>query len=452
MGVVSSVYLTDTEAKVILMKRGRRGFVFERSLRVLPGEHGFPSLYLSYFYPDLISESLRIPPVRDEETRDLLVKKRLSEMLPPQGNLLLVVEELPESSPKEKVLRAFAIPEEVYRRAVPKDLEEKLTFFTVPDLSLHGVSTWVAQDRNVLHAYGDEESLVMTASGGGEVLYTRSLKVPAYAKDDDLSYSDFVLESLNMTYMFLVQRSRIPVHLLLLSGKLPQKERLVEGLLNFVSCGVAVPLPPELLRNVSPELFLENLPCFGNLLLQESFDFSPKEVKERRRIRLYLSKLIPLLTLLLLLLTLLLGLRVHRIGEELREISRLKGEVAKSLSSTLGHPFLKEGSLDYFLNYLNLLASSKRENPLNALPELRELLLEFQWVEYSVSYQEGKVVVSLSLERSFGSLSELSLQRQRLIERLEEAKKRGFSYRIESESKDLEGNRLSMKVSLEKAL
>ena len=453
MGTVASIYRTDTVAKVVLFGKRRRGFLFKESLTLQPGEYVFPQIYLSYFYPDLVSETIRIPPVKDEGTKEILIRRKLADALGLKGSYLIVFQELPEeSTPAERAVRVFALPEEVYRNEniLPRNLEENLMLFTTPHFSLLGISGAVAGDRTVLHAFADEESLVTTVSRGTEILYTRSLRVPPYTRADEEAYTDFIYENLNMTYMFVAQRSSIPVDLILLSGKLYDKERLVERLLSFVNCGLATPLVPIEFRDVGPIVFLEFLPCFGNVLLDQEWDFSPREVKERRSLKLYISRLVPLLALLLVLSLSLLCFRLYGILEKSEEVAQLRGEVFSSLSAVSGDPFLRGGDLGYYVTYLNLLSDSRRENPLALPPEIGDLLAEIKAKDYLFSYTKGKVALSLSVEERFGSLSELSLYREKLLKRLEEMRRKGLDYRIESEEKDLKENRLLMKIVLEK--
>ena len=455
MGVIASVYCTDTTAKVIFVKKSRRGFTFKDNLTLQPGEYRSSEVYLSYSYPDLVFETVRIPPVSDEETVEILVKKRLSDTAGLKGNYLVVFQEMPEeSTSNEKTLRVFAIPEEIYKNenVLPKDIEENLMIFTTPHFSIHGVSKAVAGDMTVLHAFADDESLVMTVSSGDEVLYTRSLRIPPYTKTDEQAYMDFVHENLNMTYMFVARRSNIPIDFILLSGKLYDKDALVEELIPSVSCGITTPVIPKEFKNVGPIVFLEFLPCFGNLLLNSRYDFSPRDVKEKRALRIYLSKLLPVLLLLTAVALSFLGFEIYRLEEKSKEISFLRSRISAKLSSLSKDPLIKEGEMGYYAGYLNLIWRSRKENPLRILPELESFLKDFKAEEYILSYNNGKAILSLSLERNFTSLAELSVYRQTLINRLEELRGKGFSYRIESEKKDLEGKRLSIKILLERKI
>ena len=453
MGTLASAYCTDAGAKVVLFKKSRKGFVFQENLTLQPGSYKFPELYLSYFYPDLVLETVRIPPVKDEGTINILIKKKLADTLGLTGNYLVVFEELlEESAPTEKVFRVFAIPEEVYRdeSILPKDLEEHLMIFTTPHFSLHGVSKVVAEDRTVLHVYADDESLVMTVSRGEEVLYTRGLRIPPYTKTDEEAYTDFIHENISMTYMFVAQRSNIPVDFILLSGKLYEKEALINELIPSVSCGIATPLVPREFRKAGPIVFLEFLPCFGTVLLDQRYDFSPNEVKDKRALRLHLSKLIPVLTLLLVLALSMVSFEIYKLWERSKEIAQLRGRVISSLSALTQDPLLREGDLNYYVAYLNLLARSRRENPLNAIPQIEDFLKEIKANEYIFSYTKGKIVLSFTVERQFRNLVALSIYREKLLKRLEEIKSRGFVYRIESEKRDLKENRLYIRIVLEK--
>ncbi len=453
MGVIASVYCTDTTAKVIFVKKGRKGFTFKDNLTLQPGEYRSSEVYLSYSYPDLVFETVRIPPVSDEETIEILVKKRLSDTAGLKGNYLVVFQEVPEeSTSNEKTLRVFAIPEEIYKNenVLPKDIEENLMIFTTPHFSIHGVSKAVAGDMTVLHAFADDEILVMTVSGGDEVLYTRSLRIPPYTKTDEQAYIDLVYENLNMTYMFVARRSNISVDFILLSGKLYDKDVLVENLISSVDCGIATPTVPKVIKNTGPIIFLEFLPCFGNLLLDRTYDFSPQDVKERRSLRIYLSKLVAILTIISLLSVSFLAFEVYKIERKLQEIFDLRREITSSLPKLFRDTALKREDIEYYTNYLNLIWRSRKENPLGILPELENLLKAFKAKEYRFSYINSKAVLSLTFEKSFTSLAELSIYRERLLKALENLKKKGFNYRIELERKYIESKTLLIKVTLEK--
>ncbi len=453
MGTLASAYCTDTGAKVVLFKKSRKGFVFQENLTLQTGGYRFPELYLSYFYPDLVLETVRIPPVKDEETINILIKKKLADTLGLTGNYLIVFEELPEeSTPTEKVFRVFAIPEEVYRNEsiLPRDLEEHLMIFTTPHFSLHGVSRVVAEGRTVLHVYADDESLVMTVSRGDEVLYTRGLKIPPYTKTDEEAYADFIYENISMTYMFVAQRSNIPVDFILLSGKLYEKENLINELIPSVSCGIATPLVPKEFKKAGPIVFLEFLPCFGNVLLDQKYDFSPKEVKDKRALRLHLSKLIPVLTLLFVLSLSMVGLEFYKFWNEVQEVTQLRMKVLSSLSALSTYTPLRGEALNYYITYMDLLERSRRENPLNALPQIENLLKEISAKEYVFSYKNEKIIFSFVVESRFESIVDLLLYREKLLKHLEEIRNKGFLYRIESEKKALKENRLYMRIVLEK--
>ncbi len=443
MGLVASALWTDGGVKVVIVRKGRGKLLLKEVLSLSPEELSFKNLYLSCFSTELVVEKVKVPPVRDEETKEILIKKRLSEVAGVGGNYLMVYEEVPEErSERERTYRVFAFPE--IDLNVPPDNLELLTLL---NFSLVGVSDKVSPDLVVLHAYSDGEVLVTTASRGKEVLYTRSVKVPPYAKGDEDSYADFLHENVSMTHMFVAQRSNIPVDLLILSGLAAKSERLSASLHQAVNTPIASVTPPEGVRGVEPEVFVELVPLFGTLYLDERFDFSPKDIKEKRMLRRALSKMNPILLLLFFLSGILLDMEIYAIQKEAEDLSRQTALLSSKAISK--DPFLQKENLDYYITYINMLGRSSKENPLRLLPLIREFLQDQDVKAFDFVSKDGKLLALLNIEKGFENLMDMTVYREGLIRRLDELRKKGINYRIESENRDTENLRLSITLLLE---
>ncbi|MDQ7081918.1 MAG: hypothetical protein Q9N34_02150 [Aquificota bacterium] len=189
-------------------------------------------MLISHHHPDLIIEEVEVPPVKDPETLEVLIKKRLSESAGLQGDHLLVYRLL-ETRRDRKVYRVFGIPRSVYEEnpLVSGDTELKISLFTSSHLSLAGgyPRGRSREDLTVFHVYADGEKVIITVSRGEEVLYTRSVVFGGADPDS------FLFEHVNMTYIFVAQRRNIPVDLILLSGSAKDMDNFIKDLVGRCS-------------------------------------------------------------------------------------------------------------------------------------------------------------------------------------------------------------------------
>lgn len=450
MGEIVSVYISKGFERVAFLKKERNRYrilLLDKGTGLLK-EHIEEEPYITLLYTDMIQEVVDIPPVKDEETRELLIKKKLSERLGTQEDYLLVIREV-EESPQTKSFRVFGIPKGALSEGsgIPESALVNSSLFTLTPFSLMGISKAVEGGLSIFHAYADESAITITVSQGEEVLYTRSILIPPYAGDD---LTDFAYENLNMTYMFVAQRSNIPVDLVLLSGRLCQDAELVGSLGQFVSCPIAVPTSGAGFKGIDEISFHEYLPCLGAVLLKEDYDFSPRPLKDRRNFKRTLNKLIPLTALGAVLSLLLLAYEVYSLKVKQAEMEKIKDMVELQARSFFHNPLIREGGLEYFLRYARLIEKSRRENPLTLLEEVGPLISFDGTKLFALKRGKGAVNLYMEVEKSFESTLELTLFRERFFRRLEELKKRGISYRVEREEKDLNKNSLYLRLTLEK--
>ncbi len=455
MGKVASLFISKTFQRVVVLRgRGEKFRVefVDKGLDLLE-RYSTGSFYISIDYPELISETVEIPPVKDEDTKLVLIKKQLLDRLGISEDMFVIYrEDEEESTPQKRVLRVFALPKSISSEdgLVPEEILRGSEFFTTCQFSLAGVSKLVSPDLTVFHVFSEGENLTMTVSSGDDVLYTRTLPVPPYAKE--VGFEDFVHENVNMTYMFVAQRSNIPVDLLLLSGILADSEELARGLAEVISTGIAVPIPSDIFSGIDGKTYNEFLPCFGTPLLPDSYDFSPPEVKERRSFNSILSRTIPVLLTLFLLFLPLLGMRLYEIYSTSRSVSELVQLLRVQTSGILKDPLLKREVFNYYLNYIHALDSTRAGNPLNMLKDMEPLLRIANAKTYVLGKENRTLTLYMEIERSFPRLIDMTLYREKLFKVLEGLSSKGYTYKINSEVKDLKDNRLSIKLSVERKI
>lgn len=451
MGRRAGIYVSDKLVRSVFLEGGRWGYTLKEVREGLPapGKLAGYSVHLACLHTEVVLETLQIPPVRDERTREILLKKHLSEVAGVSGDLLITYREI--GSDTEAVrYRIFGIPSELYFRnpLVPEWLREKLDLFTLPQFAVAQISSELFADETVFHVYADESALLMVVSRGNEVIYTRSLPIPPYAVGED--FLSFLQENVSVTFLFVVQRQSTPVDVILLSGRACEG-KLAEDLLDRVSVGIATPVVPPVFGGVSPEVFHRYLPAFGTALT-ELYDFSPPEVRERRRSEGFLKRVTVFLALLLLLCIGGVGFRIYTLMEEMETLRELRTAVARRSGDLSGDPLLREGLLSYYLNYVNLLNEVQRRNPLNLLSASSELIAQKGVKRCVFGRREDKLVLLLKVEREFPRLSELVFFREKILSTLKDIEKSGVSYRIEREFRDLKENRLGMEILLERSL
>ena len=454
MGRVVSVCLSPTDFKAVtVIKKGSKLKLVETTReRDILGELKGEGTYLALFYPNLNVETVEIPPVKDEDTREILIKKKLADILGLQTDHLVVYRELPEESTEtKKVFRVFAIPSDVYHdpETLPENLKDEQEIFTLEQFSLCGLSKLLYPDKTVFHIYSDESKLMVTVSKGDEIIYTRSINIPSYVFEEDLD--NFLYENVNMTYIFVAQRSGIRPDMILLSGFAKDRSSFVESLCNLVQENVAVPLVPEGFSGVSTEIFHEFAPCFGTLFLSEVYDFSPRSVKEKRKARRILEKVIPLLVLAFLLLGSFLGWQAKEILDKKKHLETLSLRLQREAFALVKDDLLSDQHrLKFYTDYLRALSESRKKNPFIFAKELVPLIEFAMPVRYSFRLGKDSVVLELDVKRTFPDLVTLNMFRSKLTERAKGLK--GFSYKVVSENVDYKSNSLSISLRLEKRL
>lgn len=454
MGRVVSVCLSPTDFKAVTVtKKGSKLKLVETTRdRNILGELKGEGTFLALFYPNLNVETVEIPPVKDEDTKEILIKKKLADILGLQTDNLVVYRELPEESTEtKKVFRVFAIPSEVYHdpETLPENLKDEQEIFTLEQFSLCGLSKLLYPDKTVFHIYSDESKLMVTVSRGDEIIYTRSINIPSYVFEEDLD--NFLYENVNMTYIFVAQRSGIRPDMILLSGNSKDRDGFVESLCNLVQENVAVPLVPESFSGVSTEIFHEFAPCFGTLFLSEEYDFSPSPVKEKRRARRILEKVVPLLGLVFILLAGFLGWQVKEILDKKEKLEGMSRRLEREALSLVADELLSDRQrLKFFADYLRALSDSRRKNPFILAKQLVPLVEFAMPVRYSFRLGKNSLVLELEVRRSFPDLVTLNMFRSELTKRAKGLK--GFNYKVVSENVDYKRNSLSLSLRLEKRL
>ncbi len=448
MGGIVSVEITEGGGRSVFLKKAGRVFILEKALDEIPDKDQLKGrdILVSYHLQDLLMERVEVPPVKDPETLEVLIKKRISEALGLSEDYLLVYRLL-ETHRDRRVYRVFGIPSSTYESTdlIDERTRLRVELFTPSLISLAGVSKVVGGDLTVFHVYMDGSRLIMTVSRGDEVLYARS--VPVDVGDAE----SLLIEHVSMTYIFVAQRQNIPVDLVLVSGLTKDKDSVLENLLGTVQAGIATPVVPTSLRNVTNDQFHDLLIPLGNLFLSSEYDFSPREVREKRWFFKVVTRSLYLIYSLLILLSVLLGVRVYEFLRDLRDYENQRDLLVTRAKAFRAEKIIREGRLDYYRTYADLIYRSRSLNPLNILKDVGPLLSNIKARSYTFVSGKDSIALVLEVDRTFGSLADLTMFREKVLKTLDSLKRtRGLTYRIDQETKDLERNRIRMVIRVER--
>ncbi len=458
MGRVLSVYASLTQFRGFLGKRRGNDILVEKIIENREFNEKFSEAYVTVVYPDISEEVVKIPPVKDPETKEILIKKKVAEVIGTSGENLIIYFEVPEeSSPTERAFKVYAIPQNIFSEDnyIDENIRTKLHFFTVSSFSLAGISKLLFPEDIVFHAFGDEENLVITVNHGDDIIYMRIIQIPAYAKESEESYEDFAYENINMTYIYVAQRKNIKVDRFLISGKLKDSERLVQNLINLIPSGVSSPIPPENIRNIDALKFHELLPAFGTFFIPETYDFSPLEAKKVRKLNNLIRKAIPALMVIFLISFTLFTLELKRVFEDLEMLRILSMRVDREYKKVMEREIIRTGLYEYYIQYLLNLYESRERNPFIILSDIKELLKLLNSEEEYV-FQVKKNVIQLRIKgkRQFGRAIAMTEFKNKLNSALQiiKRKNREINYKIERLDEDYNNYTINYIIVLERKI
>ena len=193
-------------------------------------------------------------------------------------------------------------------------------------------------------------------------------------------------------------------------------------------------------------VFHRNLPAYGAILSPESYDFSPRDVRDRRKFLKRLSFLTPALFVIaiaLILLNMFTFSEVRDLSEEVYgRLSISSGKLRKTIQDT----FSSTESLTYYINYANMISQALQNNPFRNMSPLKDL----------ISYAEPKKLevntskVLIGIDKRFNSIYDLTFYKEKLKGKLSILSDKGFTYTIQEELQDTTNNTLKMRIVLER--
>ncbi|MDQ7081916.1 MAG: hypothetical protein Q9N34_02140, partial [Aquificota bacterium] len=112
-----------------------------------------------------------------------------------------------------------------------------------------------------------------------------------------------------------------------------------------------------------------------------------------------------------------LAMNVYEFWISLRDYRGVQREFLETRSRAFfAESLVREGKLDYFLAYADLIYRSRAENPLNILEDTGPLLRVIKARSYLFETDRGRISLVLDIDRTFRSLAEMMTFRERTFQ------------------------------------
>ena len=275
-------------AKAVLLRKNRKGYSLlqhyitePENLKSLSGN--YPA-YFCIDYFDTIIETLNVPPVKDSKTFKMLAANKLKDQIE-EGVSPLMAYKVDKKAGKDRTgnleYKVYVIPEKLFTEnpAITAQQRLKMNLFTLSDIAVVGVSNFYFGPDTVFHAYADDYKVLITVSRGSSIIYSRTLEYEAVAGQ---ALESVFYENINLTFMFVTKNLRVNVERMVFSGKLKNMTELSQMLFQFNGIPQSVIITHELVPDCSRDTFHEFMIPISLCMLEDSYDFTPEEFKERR--------------------------------------------------------------------------------------------------------------------------------------------------------------------------
>jgi len=425
----------------------RKGLTVKRqkdSLRFISFDKKSKKIFLSRFFPDLIYTTTVLPPVNDPETLEFLIKTRVRGLLQEEVEYAFLYFPEEKVSETEISYNVYAIPQSLYFQsaqlinAKPEDIE----LFTVDIFSLIPISKKLS-GGHVFHFYADEEKIIITVSKEDKPLFSRSISIADSMQT--ASYTNFLYEHFNLTYMYVYQNKKIDISTVVVSGKASHNRELLGLIKELTDKEPLIPEGNRFIQNLSQKEFMEFFIPIGTALLDEQYDFSPFPLKKKK----FLNKILKVLSVVFFFLALVGSVVVlqevskyrekqHRIENIFKKINRVEKEIKGMFSSP--------DEVDFYKKVFLLKKKAEKSNPLYVFNDIYPLLELLDEKRIELFNKTDLQIVHITAVHHFDNISEMVDFKERLFQLLNKMRNKGFD--VESNvRRGKEG--FSLEVSLE---
>lgn len=387
---IYSVYHGNQIRKGISLDKKRNELIFLSFDRVARAK-----TYISVHYPDVINSTITLPDIEDEETRNLLTKNKLSNLLQPEKDYTFVFFPKEKISETETLFEVYAFPVEIYYQLISE--YNQIDFLTIDTFSLIPFSL----TGKIFHFYSDKEKILISVYEDMIPLYTRAVSVPESMPEEQ--YINYLYENFSVTYSFVSQNKRINVDNIIISGLAFNNEEFISLIYDQVRKPIVNLIP--VVKGLNPQQFNEFLIEIGTALLSEEFDFLPLDIKREKFFSGILKKASSVLIVLLIAILALNFIKFSQIQELDQQVSILRQEIENKLNKI--YSIIKPTEINYYKKYFNLLNKSVESFPDNIMLQISDLLFILDEKKLDISITENSIKISIISSPKFSSIAEM---------------------------------------------
>ena len=406
----------------IILKKEKNYYTFDKEVEFSIEElKKYLPKYKSKIAIDTIDYQLQkvsIPKIKDNKTKEILIKNKLSQILDDIEKFKLLFFKTTETENTEEY-NVYLIPLYIVNE-LPLDEENflNLDILTLSIFSISGITNKFLDEKNIFSVVVDDFKIVISFIQNGVLEYSRTTTIPAYISTEE-EFLNFYYENINLTYVYILQNLRKEIDLILFSGKIYNNTNLVEQVYEFAKKPVEVVYPIYTIKNLSIDKFYQHISHIGILFLDLEYDIRPNELIERKTFRTfskYLFLVFFVLSLFLLAFNVVKYVENSQYKEKIiRKVNNIhvKYEGIKKQSS-----FTKD--IDYYIKYLNIISKLEENALLRFLHEIKDIFKIHKFENITLDKKGNKLIIALNSQVYFPSLIEATLFKSKLEDILEE--------------------------------
>ena len=406
----------------ISLKKRKNTYIFEEELEIpLEEIKNYLKKFKSKISIDTIDyqiQKVSIPKIKDENTKELLIKNRLSQIIEDIEKFKILFFKINETESTEEY-NVYLIPIYIVNE-LPFEEEDFLNIdiLTLSIFSVAGLTNKFLKEKNIFAVVVDNYKIVISFIQNGVLEYSRTTPVPAYISTEE-EFLNFYYENINLTYMYIYQNLRKDIDVILFLGNIYNNADLVEQVYGFARKPIAVIFPIDTIKNISVDKFHKYISHIGNLFLDLSYDIRSNETIEKKYFQIY-SKTLFFIFLLLFLIVSILDIN------QLLKNSEYKDKLVKKviLLNKQYQDLVKQSTfskdIEYYINYLDEITKLNDELLLKFLYDIRKIFSIHKFENITLEKKEDSLTIALNSQVYFPSLVEATLFKSKLEDSLKE--------------------------------
>ena len=406
----------------VVLKKEKNYYIFDEEVEISIEELGkYLPKYKFKIAIDTIDYQLQkvsIPKIKDNKTKELLIKNKLSQILEDIEKFKLLFFKTTETDNTEEY-NVYLIPLYLVNELL---LDEEdflnLDILTLSIFSISGITKQFLDERNIFSVVVDDFKIVISLIQDGILEYSRTTTIPTYISTEE-EFLSFCYENINLTYMYVLQNLRKEVNLILFSGKIYNNVDLVKQVYKFANKPIGFVYPIYTVKNLSTDKFHQHISHIGILFLDLEYDIRPHKLIEKKLFRTF-SKYLFLIFFVLSLFLLAFDIIKYVKNLQYKEkIVRKANNLHVKYENIVKQSSFAKG-IDYYIKYLNIISKLEENSLLKFLYEIKDIFKIHKFENVTLDKKGNNLIIALNSQIYFPSLVEATLFKSKLEDTLEE--------------------------------